>query len=87
MEICLTGVRDFRLLVEPPRPMLAPIEYGHARSVQPAGKGGHMRFNNVLVRALSAVLATALLNGSVMVAFAHVAATNAARAASAQVSA
>ena len=46
-----------------------------------------MRFNNVLVRALSAVLATALLNGSVMVAFAHVAATNAARAASAQVSA
>jgi hypothetical protein len=61
--------------------MLAPIEYGHARGVQPAGKGGHMRVNNVLIRALSAVLVTALLNGSVIVAFAHLAIVHAARAA------
>jgi len=41
-----------------------------------------MRVNNVLVRALSAVLVTALLNGSVIVAFAHVAVVHAAHAAS-----
>jgi len=61
--------------------MLAPIEYGHARGVHPADNGGHMRVNNVLVRALSAVLVTALLNGSVVIAFAHVAVVHAARAA------
>jgi hypothetical protein len=32
-----------------------------------------MRFNNLLARALSAVLVTVLLNGSVVAAFAHVA--------------
>jgi hypothetical protein len=67
------------LLVKLLRPMLAPIGYGHAHGVHMAGKGGHMRVNNVLVRALSAVLVTALLNGSVIVAFAHVAAVHGAR--------
>jgi hypothetical protein len=70
------------LLLEPLRPMLAPIGYGHARGVRRAGKGGHMRFNNVLVRALGAVLVTVLLNGSVVGAFTHVAAEHGARAAS-----
>jgi hypothetical protein len=40
-----------------------------------------MRFNNVLVRALSALLVTVLLNGSVVAAFTHVAVAHAARAA------
>jgi len=62
--------------------MLAPIGYGHARGVHTAGKGGHMRFNNVLVRALGAVLVTVLLNGSVIGAFTRVAAVHGARAAS-----
>ena len=41
-----------------------------------------MRFNNVLVRALGAVLVTVLLNGSVIGAFTRVAAVHGARAAS-----
>ena len=40
-----------------------------------------MRFNNLLVRALSAAVATVLLNGSVLGAFAHVAGAHAAHGA------
>jgi hypothetical protein len=40
-----------------------------------------MRFNNVLFGTLGAVLVTAPLNSSVIVAFAHVAVVHAARAA------
>jgi hypothetical protein len=41
-----------------------------------------MRFNNVLVRALSAILVMVLLNGAVVAAFAHVALARGARVAS-----
>ena len=38
-----------------------------------------MRFNNVLVRAVGAVLVTVVLNGSVLAAFTHVASVHDAR--------
>ena len=41
-----------------------------------------MRFNNVLLRALSAVLITVLLNSSLVAGFAHVAVAHASHAAS-----
>ena len=53
--------------------ILAPIECGYARGVHTAGKGANVRFNNLFVRALTALVATVLLNGSVIGAFAHAA--------------
>ena len=61
--------------------MLAAIENSHAHGVHTAGKGANVRLNNLFIRALSAVVATVLLNGSVIGAFALVAGTRGANVA------